>query len=135
MLSRRLLRIKVIKSSYSYLKSSKDSMDLAEKEFLHSIDKTYELFHLLLLLPAELVQCAQRDIERRRQKLIKTEEDANPNLKFVENKAVARIMASEELNRFCGSHKLSWGDGSQLLFKYLFEKLEKSEYYHKMEIL
>lgn len=129
MLSRRLLRIKVIKSAYGFLKSAKDSVDLSEKEFLFSIDKTYELYHLLLLLPAELVHCTQKDIDRRRQKWMKTEDDHNPNLKFVENQAIARLMATTELTRYCTSKRLGWGEDSQLLCKYLLEKLQKSESY------
>lgn len=129
MLSRRLLRIKVIKSAYGFLKSAKDTVDLSEKEFLFSIDKTYELYHLLLLLPAELVHCTQKDIDRRRQKWMKTEDDHNPNLKFVENQAIARLMATTELTRYCTSKRLGWGEDSQLLCKYLLEKLQKSESY------
>lgn len=129
MLSRRLLRIKVIKSAYGYLKSAKESMDLSEKEFIYSINKTYELYHLLMLLPAELVHCTQKDIDRRRQKMMKTEEDHNPNLKFVENQAIARLMASSGLNRFCNSKHLSWGEDSQMLCKHLLDKLQKSAYY------
>lgn len=129
MLSRRLLRIKVIKSAYGFLKSAKDSMDLSEKEFLFSIDKTYELYHLLLLLPAELAYSTQKDIDRRRQKLMKTEDDHNPSLKFVENQAIARLMASPKMTQYCTAKHIGWGDDSQLLCKHLLDKLQKSSYY------
>ena len=43
MLSRRLLRIKIVKALYSHFKSESDSLIVSEKNLLFSIDKTYEL--------------------------------------------------------------------------------------------
>ena len=45
MLSRRLLRIKIVKALYSHFKSESDSLIVSEKNLLFSIDKTYELYY------------------------------------------------------------------------------------------
>lgn len=68
MLSRRLLRIKVIKALYAHLKSDADSMIASEKSLLASIDKAYDLYFQMLALPAELVRYGEQRIELNRRK-------------------------------------------------------------------
>ena len=43
MISRRLLRIKVLKALYAHLKSESKSLTVSEKALVESIDKTYDL--------------------------------------------------------------------------------------------
>jgi len=44
MLSRRLLRVKVVKALFGHLKSDSTNMIASEKTLLASIDKTYDLY-------------------------------------------------------------------------------------------
>ena len=61
MISRRLIRIKVLQVLYAYSqKNAGYSSQLAEKELFHSIDKFYDLYHLLLLLIPEIVELEQK---------------------------------------------------------------------------
>ena len=79
MLSRRLLRIKVIKALYAHLKSDADSMIASEKSLLASIDKAYDLYFQMLALPAELVRYGEQRIELNRRKKLPPHEVLNPN--------------------------------------------------------
>ena len=54
MLSRRLLRIKVLKALYAHFKAESDSLIVSEKNLLTSIDKTYELYHQMLWLVVQV---------------------------------------------------------------------------------
>jgi N utilization substance protein B len=66
MISRRLIRIKVLQVLYAYSKKNAGySSQLAEKELFHSIEKFYDLYHLLLLLISEIVDLEQKKIELR----------------------------------------------------------------------
>ena len=60
MISRRMLRIKVIKALYAHLKSDADSLMASEKTLVASIDKTYDLYFLMLSLIAELAHYAEQ---------------------------------------------------------------------------
>ena len=53
MISRRLLRIKVVKALYAHMKSESDSLQASEKTLVASIDKTYDLYFQMLALVAE----------------------------------------------------------------------------------
>lgn len=63
MLSRRLLRIKVLKALYAHFKSESDSLISSEKNLMFSIDKTYELYHQLLWLIVDVATLAENRIE------------------------------------------------------------------------
>ncbi len=128
MLSRRLLRIKVVKALYAHFKSESDSLIVSEKNLNFSIDKTYQLYHLLLELIVDVRQYAARKAELGRQKLLPTPEDLNPNLKFVRNRAVERIAESEELKRYLEAHSLSWSNYPELIRK-LYQNMTGREYY------
>ena len=92
MISRRLLRIKVVKALYAHMKSESDSLQASEKTLVASIDKTYDLYFQMLSLVAEVARYAEQRQEAAKQKKLPTFEDLNPNRKFVDN-AVVRLIA------------------------------------------
>lgn len=131
MLSRRLLRIKVIKALYAHFKSESDSMIVSEKNLMTSINKTYELYHQVLWLIVDVRNYAQRQIELRKAKMLPTEADLNPNTRFVDNKVIAQIAANEELSKYMDEHKLGWVNYPELaknLYKSLSETPEFTAY-------
>ena len=85
MISRRLLRVKILQILFAYYKSENESLNNVEKELLHSITKAYDLYHYLLILPIELADFAESKIQLAKQKHITSHEDLNPNTRFVEN--------------------------------------------------
>lgn len=128
MLSRRLLRVKVVKSVYAHLQTESDNIPTTEKNLIASIDKAYDLyFHLLSLLP-ELVRYAEERQEIARNKMLPTYEDLNPNRKFVENKAIARIESCEAINNYCTTHGLRWREHTDLI-KNLYQSLLEQDFY------
>lgn len=130
MLSRRLLRIKVIKSLYSHFKSDSDSMTLSEKQLNKSIDKTYELYHMMLWLVVEIKRYAVERIEIGKNKKLPTKADLNPNTKFVDNMLIDQIEQSIELVDFLKRYKLSWENNSDLI-KSLYTLMVESDIYNK----
>ena len=130
MLSRRLLRIKVIKELYAHLKSESDSLTASLKELKASVDKTYDLYHLVLHLVADVAGYAEERIELARNKKLPTTEDLNPNRRFVDNALVAQIAQSRALNDYLKKHKLSWAASPELI-KTLYNDLAASDFYAK----
>ncbi len=130
MLSRRLLRLKVVKGLYAHIKSESDNLQASEKSLVLSIDKTYELYIQMLGLIVEVARYAEERQEIARRKKLPTFEDLNPNRKFVENVVVARIAECEAVQSFLSKHSLGWAQYPELI-KNIFNSLTKSNFYNK----
>ena len=130
MLSRRLLRVKVVKAVYAHLQTESDNIPATEKNLIASIDKAYDLyFHILSLLP-ELVRYAEARQEIARNKMLATYEDLNPNRKFVENLAIERIDSCEAIATYCKKKGLKWTENKDLI-KNIYNDLQEQPFYKK----
>lgn len=130
MISRRMLRIKVIKALYAHMKSDADSLMASEKMLVTSIDKTYDLYFLMMSLIVEMAHYAEQRQEMAKKKQLPTFEDLNPNRKFVDNAVVRLLAQSDSVNDYLAARKLSWAQYPELI-KTLFAQLEQSDYYQK----
>lgn len=128
MLSRRLLRIKVVKALFAHLKSGADNMIASEKTLMTSVDKAYDLYFQILILPVELVRYAEQRQELAKQKKLATHEDLHPNTKFVDNAVIRVIANSDAVNDRIASRKLGWARYPELI-RTLYTQLTESEYY------
>ena len=108
MLSRRLLRIKVVKALFAHLKSGADNMIASEKTLMTSVDKAYDLYFQILILPVEIARYAEQRQELAKQKKLPTHEDLNPNTKFVDNQIIRVIANSDAVNDYAAARKLNW---------------------------
>lgn len=128
MINRVLIRLKVVQIVYAYYQNSGKTMKAAEDEVFFSLSKAYDLYrHLLLLLPA-VTQYAYERIEFNRNKLRPTEEERNPNMKFVNNLLVARLRSNEQLVKFAEKNKFDWVEHSDFLRR-LLDRIEASDIY------
>ena len=128
MLSRRLLRIKVIKALFAHLKSGADNMMASEKNLMASVDKAYDLYNLMLTLPVEIARYAEHRQELARQKKLPTYEDLNPNTKFVDNAVIRIIANTDAVNDYTAARKLNWSLYPELI-RTLYAQLTESDYY------
>ncbi len=128
MLSRRLLRTKAIKALYAHLKSDADNMIASEKTLLASIDKAYDLYFQLLILPVEIARYAAQRQELARRKRLPTPEDLNPNTKFIDNEAIRRLDTSDTVGDYIAARKLGWSRSPELI-RTLYNRLIESDYY------
>ncbi|WP_295935261.1 transcription antitermination protein NusB [uncultured Alistipes sp.] len=128
MLSRRLLRIKVIKALFAHLKSGADNMIASEKTLMTSIDKAYDLYFQLLILPVEIAHYAEQRQELAKQKKLPTHEDLNPNTKFIDNQVIRTIANSDAVNDRVAARKLGWARHGDLI-RTLYTQLTESDYY------
>lgn len=129
MLSRRLLRIKAVKSLYSHFQSSEVSLIRSQKEFEACNRKCYELYLLLLGLVVEVADYAESRIELASAKLRPTQDDLHPNRRFVDNKMVGMIRNSQQLADIMVRYKCSWGGSLELLVKELYGQMIESPQY------
>lgn len=128
MLSRRLLRIKVVKALFAHLKSGADNLIASEKTLMASVDKAYDLYFQILILPVELARYAEQRQEMARQKKLPTFEDLNPNRKFVDNAVIRIIANSDSVNDCVAAKKLGWARYPELI-RTLYAQLAESDYF------
>lgn len=102
------MRIKTLMSLYALNRREDDTLSNAEKELMFSIEKTYELYHLLFLLLIEIYDIAFDKIDQARHKKIPTQDDLNPNCRFIENTVLKQLRNNEVLSRYAEKKKLSW---------------------------
>lgn len=131
MINRVLIRAKVVQMLYAY-KVSKDAMTLttAKKELTKSLDKSYELYNALLKLMIELTDVQDLRLDEAKHKFLPTEEDLNPNMRFVENEFVKRLRADQTLADFVDDKKINWRD-DELFVRLLLDKILRSEEYQE----
>lgn len=128
MLSRRLLRVKIMQLIYSNQQRSENSYNGIEKELYHSIGKSHELYYLILQLPIELRRMASRRIEAGKNKINPTSEEKNPNLRFVRNQLIMELERNVQLNDYISTTKSTWVDDNELI-KSIFNKMITSDLY------
>jgi len=98
MLNRRHLRIKVLQLLYAFYQSNEDNFVKTDKELTVALERMYDMYVFLLLTFEQLVRAAENKIEDRKRKLRPSEEDLNPNLKFVQNIIFTKLSTSKHLN-------------------------------------
>ena len=128
MISRRLLRVKILQILFAYYKSENESLSNVEKELLHSINKAYDLYHYLLLLPIELADYAEGKIQLAKQKHLASHEDLNPNTRFIDNSTIKLIRENEALKEYTEKNKISWGLYPDLI-RNLYSKALAADYF------
>ncbi len=128
MLSRRLLRTKVLKALYAHIQSESNNLLATENSMMTAIDKSYDLYFQLLLLPVEIAQYIEQKQELAKKKHIKTSEDLNPNTKLQTSRLVEILNNSDSLNDYVVAKKLGWAKYPELI-KTLYTQLSESEYF------
>ena len=129
MINRILIRIKVVQMVYSYLLTQKDtSLREALKTLMQSMDKSYELYHSLLYLPVELTRLQELRLDNAKHKYLPSEEDLNPNMKFVENRFVAKMQDNPMMQEYMKAVPFSWSE-NEVFMRMILDRILNSEVY------
>ena len=130
MLNRRHLRIKVLQTLYAYFQSNEDNYGHSEKELMQSVERIYDLYIYLLLTFAELKEIAENRIEDSKKKIRPSEEETNPNLKFVNNAIIQKLEESKTVRAISEDRKVNWvGDEHREMFRKIYFQLREGETY------
>ncbi len=130
MLNRRILRIKAFKVLYANILADNSSLAQAETQLDQSCEATRDLYLYMLSVVPALTQIAKDRLEAAKTKLRPTEEDLNPNTKFVDN-ALAKLIAEDvDLNKLLTKKKFSWAQ-YDLILKKVMTSVASKEYFQK----
>ncbi|MGC3977874.1 MAG: transcription antitermination factor NusB [Paludibacteraceae bacterium] len=128
MINRALLRIKIIQIIYSYYKSEGNSIPAAEKELFYSIEKTYQLYFNLLWLSVKITDFAALKIDSKRNKLRPTDEDLNPNTRFIDNLFIKQLGRNNQLKELLKEYNFSLESQGDIV-KHLYDNIVEADFY------
>jgi len=131
MLNRRNIRSKVMQAAFAMQQSGADNLPRQEKLLMTSFDNIYKLYILQLLLLVALKKKAQKEIEIGLQKNFPTEEEKNPNYKFVNNIIINLIENNDFIKAYAQKHKLNKWELDKELVNLIWRKLKQSDIYQK----
>jgi N utilization substance protein B len=119
---------------YAFNKRGDVSIQEMEKELFHSISKSYELYHFLLLLLTDIHSHAVDRIEKGKNKKIPSPADLNPNKRFIENKLLRQLASNPQLLQYQEASGISWANNTDVIRSVFKQVVESSQYEAYMEM-
>lgn len=129
MLNRRHIRIKVMQIVYAFKGSESDNLKVNERFLMKSMDSMYDLYLLLLSLIIEVNYKAKDFIEKSQKKHLATQEDINPNLKFLNNEVLKLLRRNTALKDELERRKLDTWKFDNEYVEIIFRELIASDIY------
>ena len=128
MLNRRILRIKAFKVLYSSVLADNMTLAHAESQLDVSCEATRDLYIYMLGIVSPLTAIARERIEAAKAKFNPTEEELNPNMKFVENALATLLDDDPDFNKIFAKKKFSWQQYDLFLKKVMTSVMSKQYY-------
>ena len=127
MLNRRHIRIRVLQALYAWKKSNTKEAINFDKILLESLNQIEGLYFFLFLYILELQNYVSNSLFDAKKKQLPTNEDLNPNTKFINNQFI-ELLNSPFFFNSCKAHNLSLQKEGQM-FKSIYSKLRETEEY------
>lgn len=126
MLNRHFYRAKTLQSLYSYQVSGSSNILDEEKKLIDSIENLENIQVYFLSAILEIHSIAEENIEESKLKYFPTEEEKNPNLKFINNKVIIQLDNNIELKARIKKLKINWVDQKDILID-IYKKFKTSD--------
>lgn len=128
MLNRRILRVKAFKELYGSIFSEEKSLDSVLSSLELSCEATRDLYVYMLGIISPLTKTASQKIEAARSKFNPTPEEANPNMKFVENSLAKLLDNDPDFIKVFNKKKYSW-EQYDIFLNNLITSIYKKQYF------
>jgi N utilization substance protein B len=115
---------------YGFFQSDTKDLAKGEKALFIGIDKIYDLFIYQLAFLIELQHVATVLMEDAKTKRLPTQEDLQPNLKFIENKFINQLLENVHVKREINNRRISWSNEFELVKK-VFNNIKASPEFGK----
>jgi N utilization substance protein B len=114
-----------------YACTAKENNDLvsAENELQSSLQKSYDLYHYILLLIAESRRYTELKADAIRNRIGGVRVNEMYNEQFMNNKFARQLGENIDLYRYANDHGLSWSEKTDFI-KAFIQQISRSEYYY-----
>jgi len=129
MLTRRHIRVKVMQSIYAFNQSKATNLQKEEKFLITSMENMYNLYIILLNLLVAIQKKAEEQLLISQKKYLATDEEKNPNKKFIDNEFLGYLKENTLLEKTAKDRKLTDWDLEDDYVKLLYKEITESERY------
>ncbi|MGC9331574.1 MAG: hypothetical protein ACP5DZ_06835, partial [Bacteroidales bacterium] len=126
MISRRLLRIKVLQIFYARVQQRDTDFASAEKELDRSVHATLELYYEILAIITYLADHAEHKIQMAREKRLPSYEDLHPKRNFIDNPVIEAIRQAKSFQKQTRASRIPPEAYNDFII-HLYDKIHKSE--------
>jgi len=130
MVTRRYLRIKVFQALYALEKNRKEDFLVSEKKLNQTIQNCQVLSVYFISLLPEIAHYRSLRLEELKEKVNPTEEDLNPNSKFIDNLVIKQIEENTNIKQLCRNYKIDWNDRYDFIAQ-MYHEIANSDLYSK----
>jgi len=114
---------------YAFKGGESDDFSPNQKFLLFSIDNMYNLYLLLISLLIEVQKRAEEDLGKKQKKHLATQEDKNPNRKFVNNELLLQLKENLQLKNQLETHKITYWNLDAEYVDVIFKAITSSDLY------
>ena len=115
MLNRRQLRIKALQAVYAHFQSESDDLARTEKQLISNLNRLYDLYIYQISLLTAILDFAEESLLTSRKKFVPTEEDLNPNTRFIDNRFLHQLSANKDFRRKEEALKINWSGAIEII--------------------
>jgi len=130
MINRTIIRIKILQIVYAYYQKNSNDLVLAETELMFSMQKSYDLYHYLLLLIGLLTDAEQKRLDKQKNRLLATEAERNPNLRLADNRLAEQLNRNAQLQKFAREKGTFWNNEDFHFVRSILNKILQSDIYN-----
>ncbi len=131
MLNRRHIRVKVMQSIYAMHQNGSDNLDKEEKFLHYSIDSLQDLYLIMVSSLIEIVKAEAIFIDKSSKKHLATNDERNPNKKFVNNLVIQQLEENSSLSVALETRKINnWTHNDDYILL-LLNAIKKSSFYEQ----
>ena len=112
-----------------YAQSANSKEDDSASQLQNSMEHMYKLYLLMTSLLIKLRERAIDHLKRSEKKYIKTQEDVNPNMRFVDNFLLQKLAEDTALKAELESHKIQYWEQDGEYVELIYQDLIKSDLY------
>lgn len=128
MLNRRILRVKAFKAVYAIGENPTITAAEILAQLEASCQATRDLYLFMLALVPALTAEASARIAAAKAKFNPTEEEKNPNMKFVQNAVAPLLSEDPDFLKIISKKKISWSQYDVLL-RHVYDSVKSSDYF------
>jgi len=115
---------------YAHFQSDDNQLSQSERSLVSAVESIYDLYIYLLSAILETADFARNRMEDARQKFLPTQEEINPNTRFIDNRFLQQLDNNRDLRKNINRMKISWAD-DQDMFRRIFLQLKETEPFQK----
>jgi len=129
MINRTIIRIKVLQVVYAYYQKNCKDLALAENELMFGIQKSYDLYHYLLLLIILITDTEQKRLDKQKNKFLATDSERNPNTRLADNRLAEQLNLNKHLQKFAHEKGTFWNNEDFHFIRSTLNKILQTDIY------